>query len=153
MKRSRRSARSGRRSRGWSARSPLRTGSQICPGAGWPVRLVAFHIARGFERQAEFVEEAQAGPGPHRFDWGDAHALNASVAAADPSPTRAEVMALGPRSVRRIAAAIGATADADLERIAFVDEGRERSSRWVVGSLAVDQARGHRERIAAAISS
>ena len=84
--------------------------SKPCPGEDWPMSLVAFHIARGFQRQAEFVEEAHAGHGPHRF------------------------------------------ADSDLDRIAFVYEGRERSTLWVVSSLAVRHARGHRESIAAAIS-
>jgi len=126
--------------------------SKPCPGEDWPVRLVAFHIARGFGRQAEFVEEARAGRGPHLFDWGDTHALNASIAAAHPSPTRGETVALGRTSVARIAAAVGALADADLDRVAFVYEGHGRSILWVVTSLAVRHARGHRESIAAAIS-
>jgi len=127
--------------------------SRQCPAERWPVGLVAFHIARGFQRQAEFIEDAQAGRGPHRFDWGDTHALNASVAAAHPSPARDEVMALGTRSVGRIAAALAAMTGAELDRIAFVHEGRERSTLWVAGSLAVHHARGHRESIASAISS
>ena len=127
--------------------------SRQCPAEGWPVGLVAFHITRGFERQAEFIEDAQAGRGPHRFDWGDTHALNASVAAAHPAPARDEVMALGTRSVGRIAAVLSVMTDEDLDRIAFVHEGRERSTLWVVGSLAVRHGRGHRESIASAISS
>lgn len=126
--------------------------SKPCPGEDWPVRLVAFHVARAFQRQAEFIEDAQAGRGPHRFDWGDTHALNASIAAAHPSPTRDEVMTLGTRSVGRIAAALAAITDEDLDRVAFVYEGRERSTLWVIRSLAVHHARGHRESITAAIS-
>jgi len=126
--------------------------SRPCPAEGWPVGLVALHIARGFGRQAEFIEDAQAGRGPHRFDWGDTHALNASVAAAHPSPSRPEVLGLATMSVGRIAAALAAMTDEDLDRIAFVHEGRERSALWVAGSLAVRHARGHRESIAAAIS-
>lgn len=114
--------------------------------------LVAFHIARAFQRNAEFVEDAQAGRGPHRFDWGDTHALNAGVAAEHPTPSRDEVVALGTTSVSRIAAAIDGLADADLDRVAFVYDGTDRSVLWVVGTLAVRHARGHRESIAAAVS-
>src|SRR5258708_560622 len=123
-----------------------------CAAEAWPVGFVAFHIARGFQRQAEFVEEAVAGRGPHRFDWGDTHALNASIVAAHPSPSRDEVVALGRKSVERMAAAVAGRADADLEKVAFVYEGHERAIRWVSGTLAVQHARGHRESIAAAVS-
>src|SRR5258708_20921394 len=89
-------------------------GDWVKPGAAeaWPVGFVAFHIARGFQRQAEFVEEAVAGRGPHRFDWGDTHALNASIVAAHPSPSRDEVVALGRKSVERMAAAVAGRAAA-----------------------------------------
>ena len=126
--------------------------SKACPGEEWPVSLTAFHIARGWQRQAEFVEDVAAGRGPHLFDWGDTHALNASVAAAHPSPSRDEVMALATKSIDRMGAAAVAMSDADLDRIAFVFEGRDRSVLWVVGRLAVRHARGHRESITAAIS-
>ena len=126
--------------------------SMTCPGEQWPVGLTAFHIARGWQRQAEFVEDANAGRGPHRFDWGDTHALNASVAAAHPLPTRDEVMGLGTKSVARIAVAIGTLTDDHLDQVAFVYEGHERSILWVVGRLAVHHSRGHRDSIAAAIS-
>ena len=123
-----------------------------CPREEWPVGLTAFHIARGWQRQAEFVEDVTAGRGPHLFDWGDTHALNASVAAAHPSPTRDDVMRLATHSVARIAAALDALTDSDLERVAFVYKGHERSILWVVGRLAVHHAREHRESIMAAIS-
>ena len=126
--------------------------SKPCPGEDWPVGLVAFHIARAFQRQAEFVEDAQAGRGPHLFDRGDTDALNAGVAAEHPTPSRDEVVALGTKSVERIAGAIDGLADADLDRIAFVYDGKDRSVLWVVGTLAVRHARGHRESIAAAVS-
>jgi hypothetical protein len=126
--------------------------SKRCPGEDWPVGLVAFHIARAFQRQAEFVESARADRGPHLFDWGDTHKLNASVASEHPSPLRDDVIALGTKSVGRIAVAIDGVEDGDLDRIAFVYEGHERSILWVVGSLAVGHARGHRESIAAALS-
>lgn len=126
--------------------------SKACPGEDWPVALTAFHIARGWQRQAEFVEEAAAGRGPHRFDWGDTHALNASVAAAHPTPTRDEVMALATKSIKRMDKAAETMTDADLDRIAFVVDGHERSVLWVIGRLAVGHARAHRESIAAAIS-
>jgi hypothetical protein len=125
--------------------------STRCDAEQWPVALTAFHVARGWERQAEFVEDALAGRGPHLFDWGDTHALNASVAAQHPSPTRDRVLALGTTSVSRIESALAALDETALDRVAFVHEGRERSVLWVVGRLAVQHAREHRESIAAAI--
>lgn len=42
--------------------------------------------------------------------------------------------------------------DADLDRVAWLYEGRERDVVWIVGSLAAQRARGHLESIAAAIA-
>lgn len=119
----------------------------------WPVGLVAFHIARGFQRQAEFVEAVRDGLGPHRFSWDETHALNAAVADAHRSPSRQETIQLARTSVERIAKALGAMDDAGLARPAFVFEGRERDPVWVAGRLATDHARGHLESIAATIAS
>lgn len=115
----------------------------------WPVGLVAFHIARGFQRQAEFVEAVRDGGGPHRFDWDETHALNAAVADEHPAPGRDEVLALARSSVGRIAGALGEMDDGALGRPAFVFEGRERDAVWVAGRLAAEHARGHLESIAA----
>jgi hypothetical protein len=118
----------------------------------WPVALVAFHIARGFQRQAEFVEEAQQHHGPHLFSWGETHALNAAVAAAHPEPARDQVLALARSSVDRIAMALRAMDEVALSRPAFVFEGRERDAVWVAGRLAPQHAGGHLESIAATIA-
>ena len=58
-----------------------------------------------------------------------------------------------PQAIKKpaMAAAIARLSDGDLGRVAFVYDGRERSILWVVGSLAVDHSRGHRESIAATI--
>src|SRR5216683_7508704 len=68
----------------------------------WPVGLVAFHIARGFQRQAEFIEAARDRLGPHMFSWDETNDLNAMIAAAKPSPTPDEVIALARSSVDRM---------------------------------------------------
>lgn len=116
-----------------------------------PVGLVAFHIARGFQRQAEFVEAVRDGTGPHRFSWAETDALNAAIADAHPSPGRDEVVALARAGVDRIAAALGAMDDEKLRTPAFVFEERERDPVWVAGRLATGHARGHLESIAATI--
>ncbi|HEY8808206.1 MAG TPA: DinB family protein [Candidatus Limnocylindria bacterium] len=120
-------------------------------GERWSTGLVAFHIARGFQRQAEFIEEAQQHHGPHLFSWGDTHALNAAVAAAHATPTRDEVIELARSSVDRVATALGRMDEAALSQPAFVFEGRERDAVWVAGRLATGHARGHLESIAAAV--
>ena len=51
----------------------------------WPVGLVAFHIARGFQRQAEFIEAARDQLGAHMFSWDETNDLNAMIATANPS--------------------------------------------------------------------
>jgi len=119
---------------------------------GWPVGLVAFHIARGFQRQAEFIEEVQRRHGPHLFSWDETHQLNAAVAAAHRSPGRDEVLALARSSVGRMAAALSSMDDAALAGPAFVFEGRERDAVWVAGRLATDHARGHLESISATVA-
>src|SRR5438270_13047575 len=85
----------------------------------WPVGLVAFHIARGFQRQAEFIELVRDRGGPHRFSWDETHALNAEVAEAHPAPVRDEVIELARASVARMASALAAMDDGSLERPAF----------------------------------
>src|SRR5437763_8192584 len=92
----------------------------------WPVGLVAFHIARGFQRQAEFIEAVRDGQGPHRFDWDETNALNAEVARAHPAPGRDEVLALARTSGDRMAMALAAMGGDALGRAAVVREGRER---------------------------
>ena len=123
-----------------------------CPNERWPVGLVAFHIARGFQRHAEFVENARSGGPPHRFDWAETHALNTTVAAAHPAPGRDEVLALAGTSVARIEQALLAMPEEALDRVAWLYEGHERDVVWIVGSLAVRHARGHLESIAATIA-
>src|SRR5438445_10703678 len=78
----------------------------------WPVGLVAFHIARGFQRQAEFIEAARDRQGPHMFSWDETNDLNAMIAAANPSPSRDEVIALARSSVDRMESALRAADEA-----------------------------------------
>ena len=115
---------------------------------GWPVGLVAFHIARGFQRQAEFIERSLQRGIPHHFDWDETNALNASLAAAHPSPSRGEVVALAQLSVDRIGKALSAASDEALARTAWIFEGRERDAVWIAGRLASEHARAHLESIA-----
>ncbi len=118
----------------------------------WPVGLVAFHIARGFQRQAEFIEAARDRLGPHMFSWDETIDLNAMIAAANPSPSRGEVIALARSSVDRMESALRAADEATLARVAFVNEGRERDTVWVAGRLATEHARGHLESIGTTIA-
>ncbi len=37
--------------------------AQVCKAEGWPVALVAYHVARGFDRVASFIEAAASGEG------------------------------------------------------------------------------------------
>lgn len=119
----------------------------------WPVGLVAFHIARGFQRQAEFVEAVRDGRGPHRFSWDETHALNAAVADAHRAPSREETLQLARASVEHMVRALAAMDEAALARPAFVFEDRERDPIWVAGRLATEHARGHLESIAATIAA
>ncbi|HEY8732204.1 MAG TPA: DinB family protein [Candidatus Limnocylindria bacterium] len=125
---------------------------RICANERWPAGFVALHIARGFQRQSEWVEDARSGRAPHRFDWAETHALNAAIAAAHPAPGRDDVLALSAASVALIEQAVRAMTDEALARVAWLYEGTERDVVWIVGSLAVRHARGHLESIAAAVA-
>src|SRR5438105_8618702 len=83
----------------------------------WPVGLVAFHIARGFLRQAEFIAAARDELGPHMFSWDETNDLNAMIAAAHPSPSRDEVIALARSSVDRMESALQGAEEATLARV------------------------------------
>jgi len=48
-----------------------------CEAEGWSVALVAYHIARGFDRQASFLEAAATRREAHHYTWDETHALNA----------------------------------------------------------------------------
>ena len=124
---------------------------RICLDEGWPVGLVAFHIARGFQRQAEFVENARYGGSPHQFDWDETHALNATVAAAHPAPEREEVLALAKVNVDRMEQALRAMSDGEVARVAWQHEGRDRDVIWIVGTLASRHAHTHLDSIAATV--
>ena len=52
----------------------------VCPSEGWPVGLVAFHLALHMERPAGWIEDALAGKPPFEFSYAETDALNAAVA-------------------------------------------------------------------------
>jgi len=124
-----------------------------CAAEGWPVGLVCYHIARGFERQAAFIDGAISGAGPHRYSWDETHALNAHIAAEHPLPTPDEVLATARAAIERGRAVLTAMRDADLAGVAFVNSTFQGDVRWVVRSLMPQHADGHLASIASAIAT
>ena len=124
-----------------------------CAAEGWTVGLVAYHIGRGFDRQAGWVEAALRGDVPHRFDWDETHELNASIAATHGAPTPEEALDVATASVGRIRSVIGQASDALLSRTAWLYEGHERSVEWIVGTLATRHADGHLASIRTALAA
>ena len=123
---------------------------RLCAAEGWPVALVCYHIARGFERQATFIDGAMSGAGPHPYSWDDTHALNARIADEHPLPTPDEVLATAHAAIKRVRILVDTLSDADLARVAFVNGAFHGDVRWVVQNLMPQHADGHLASIASA---
>lgn len=92
----------------------------VCTSEGWPVGLVAFHIALHMERPAGWVEDALAGKPPFEFSWAETDALNAAVAGYGILPSKGFVLGALAGGGSRIQAALHAMTDADFERDALI---------------------------------
>ncbi len=117
--------------------------SHICTAERWPVALVCYHIARGFERQASFIEEAASGIGPHRYSWDETHALNAQIAGEHPLPAPDEVLATARSAIGRVRANVGSMSEVDLASVAFINGSFQGSIEWLVRTLMPQHADGH----------
>ena len=125
----------------------------VCAAEGWPVGLVCYHVARGFERQANFVEGTVRGAGPHQYSWDETHALNAHIAGEHPLPNPEEVMATARAAIERVRTVVTAMGDAELAGIAFVNGTFQGDIRWVVQSLMPQHADGHLASIASVLAN
>ena len=93
----------------------------VCPSAGWPVGLVAFHLALHMERPAGWVEDALAGRPPFEFSSAETDALNAAVAGYGILPSNGFVLGALAGAWSRMRAALHALTDSDFERVALID--------------------------------
>ena len=93
----------------------------VCPSEGWPVGLVAFHLALHMERPAGWIEDALAGKPPFEFSYAETDALNAAVAGYGILPSKGFVLGALAGAWSRMRAALDAITDADLERAALID--------------------------------
>lgn len=100
---------------------------RTAPADGWPVGLVAFHIALGLERQAGWVEQALEGGPPHQFSWDVTNQMNAALANAGILPSKPFVLAGLPVAAARLCALLRAVSDADLARVALSSGGKTAS--------------------------
>jgi len=93
----------------------------VCPSEGWPVGLVAFHLAFHMERPAGWLEDALAGKPPFEFSSAETDALNAAVAGYGILPSKGLVLGALAGAWSRMRAALHALTDADFERVALID--------------------------------
>lgn len=93
----------------------------VCPSEGWPVGLVAFHIALHMERPAGWIEDALAGKPPFEFSLAETDALNDAVARYGILPSKGFVLGALTGGASRMLAVLRAMTDADLERDALID--------------------------------
>jgi len=93
----------------------------VCPSEGWPVGLVAFHLAFHMERPAGWLEDALAGKPPFEFSSAETDALNAAVAGYGILPSKGLVLGALGGAWLRMRAALHALTDADFERVALID--------------------------------
>lgn len=126
--------------------------SRLCEAEGWPVALVCYHIARGFDRQASFMEGAILGTGPHRYSWDETDALNVRIAGEHPLPTPDDVMTTAREAIERARSVLSRMGQADLGRVAFVNGSFEGSIEWLVRTLIPRHADGHLTSIATALA-
>lgn len=124
-----------------------------CAAEGWPVALVAYHIARGFDRQTGWVEDLARGGSAHRYSWDETHALNARIAREHSYPSREDVLGSARDAIARLRAAIARIGDDALSRTVFANEGRERSIEWLLAALMPRHADEHLASIAAALKA
>jgi len=127
--------------------------ARVCPAEGWPVALVCYHIARGFDRQASFIEGVTAGLGPHRYSWDETHDLNARIAGEHPLPTPEDVMATARAAIARVRRAVSDMEPADLAAIAFVNGPFQGDVGWLVRTLMPQHADGHLASIASTLAT
>ena len=96
---------------------------RTAPADGWPVGLVAFHIALGLERQAGWIDQALEGGPPHQFSWDVTDQMNAALANAEILPSKPFVLAGLPVAAARMCAFLRAVSDVDLDRVALSSGG------------------------------
>jgi hypothetical protein len=93
----------------------------VCPSEGWPVGLVAFHLALHMERPAGWIEDALAGKPPSELRLAETDALNDAVAGYGILPSKGFVLGALTGGASRMLALLRALTDADLERGALID--------------------------------
>src|SRR5438309_3790182 len=93
----------------------------VCPSEGWPVGLVAFHLAFHMERPAGWLEDALAGKPPFELSSAETDALNAAVAGYGILPSKGLVLGGLGGAWLRMGAGLHALAEGDCARVG-VDE-------------------------------
>ncbi len=123
-----------------------------CKAEGWSVAIVAYHIARGFDRVASFIEGAASGKGPHLYNWDETHDLNARIADEHPLPTRDEVIATARAAIEKVRAVVSQMSESDLSGIAFINGPFQGTVEWLVRTLMPQHADGHLASIRSALA-
>lgn len=100
---------------------------RTCASEGWPVGLVAFHIALGIERQGGWIEDALEGRPVHEFSWDRTDEMNAAVARAEILPSRPFVLAGLAAGAERLRARLQNMSDIDADRVALSYRSRDLS--------------------------
>jgi hypothetical protein len=113
-----------------------------CEAEGWPVAVVALHIALGLRRQASFIALARDGQAPFAFDWEATHALNARVAARG-VPTKEIVRRELHKGSTRLLGLLAGMSEADERRVALTYQSHEFDVERVVRRIVLPHARGH----------
>jgi hypothetical protein len=113
-----------------------------CEAEGWPVAVVALHIALGFRRQASFIALARDGRAPFAFDWEATHTLNARVAARGVRSKETVQRELH-KGRTRLLGLLAEMRGAELHRVAFTYQGQDFDVDRVVRRIVLPHARGH----------
>lgn len=108
---------------------------RTCAAEGWPVGLVAFHIALGVERQCGWIANAVEGGPAHSFSWAQTDELNAAAARAAILPSKPFVLAGLTAAADRLSTLLRTMADRDVDRAALSYEGKDLSVQVVMRVL------------------
>jgi mycothiol maleylpyruvate isomerase-like protein len=123
-----------------------------CEAEGWPVAVVALHIALGLRRQASSIALARDGRAPFAFDWEVTHALNARVAARG-IPTKEAVRRELHKGRTRLLGMLTEMSETALHRVALTYQGHDFDVERVMRGIVLPHARGHLASIRASVAS
>ncbi|HZS32689.1 MAG TPA: maleylpyruvate isomerase N-terminal domain-containing protein [Methylomirabilota bacterium] len=123
------------------------------PAEGWPLGVVAHHVAQGHHDIAQLVRMVAAGQSPPAsLTWETLNQKNAEHARQYANVSKAETVALLRQNAAAAAAAVRALGDAELDRTATL-MGGPTSTAQVIERILIGHVQEHHASITKALAS